>query len=393
MEANPPPTPSRVESDAAMLYGVPTAWGDLRTMDKELAQHELEGWFTTLHRRAEQLAQACLAEIESIHVLDGDSIVRLLVSSRHVSPAIGCTSPFWLPTGTDRYASWQRSLWGRRCKYYTGTLTLGLQAATPRTFDHNPTTFTESETLESETLERSFTDNITATLCSSFLPPTGGPVEVATSLDNRGDIANFQVTYLDPTLFSALFWSLNESLSNNDLLWQIIETELLSHTDNLTRVTKDNTADESTVWWALSALLAKKQNEFHLKADLAYEGHEGFTTLTKKLLLQHDVTKPVAPSNQRSLGEATAEIHDSTKTRLWLVKNWTDILRTWNRNGWNDSHTIRKQLLPLILQHLTILYEQDQQRRTIAAHMYLTGLALEVLVGLKPLMTDLFSDE
>lgn len=359
-------------------------------MTEPVTKHSLDGWRTALYARAEQIARACLAEVQGLDVFDGDSVLRLLVSSRAIAPTLGCSSPFWLPSGSDPFPRWQRTLWGRRCKHYAMSLTRGMQAAKPRNLEY--VEGDEEVRSVEENTECNFTTRITEVLRRDFLPPTGPNKEIATSLNNRGDIANFHVTYLDPTLFSALFWSLTDDVANIETIWDIIQREVIRHTDRLTRITKDNTCDESTVWWALAMMLERGEERFALKSnhngeERRFEGHRGFARLAKTLLMHHDVDEPVWPKGDRALGEATAEIHDDIRTRLMLIKNWTGLLKLAERRNWDHWSELKAKMLDVTRGHLAIL---SQKRREITSHMYRTGLALEVFTELESISSVLF---
>lgn len=287
---------------------------------------------------------------------DADELVRAIVSHNEIGPFVGAP-PGTAETlgGRTPYAEFLTHLWGRRCLYFFEQARAGLVVAvklSPRTrgFDAVPV-----EELEGilELLRGGFAKGLNI--------PDKEPI----------NLANHHVTYIDPVLFSALYLlhtarergiQLKPDQTRELLLTD--QQQVASYTRGGTDVAPD-LQDESTLWWGVVRLHRDMPDDFRVgKLD----GNGGVLQLLRVLVKRQD---PKFPSADIARREATFDMHNETRTRLWIVKNALYFL--------GADHGLPKDLASsltsLVYNHLV---KVSGKQREVGEHCYFAGLAMDV---------------
>ncbi|MEM7167241.1 MAG: alpha/beta fold hydrolase [Planctomycetota bacterium] len=194
-------------------------------------------------------------------------------------------------------------------------------------------------------------------------------------MQRGSDIANFLVTYLDPVLFSTLYYLVVHG-DDTDL-----EIALALVVDEMKNATKDGTTldiqrvvDEGTIWWGLRVLLDQFGGEFRLGRHVGYKGIAEVCSN----LMNGNRRSVICPSVEEATTEATPEIHVEEKTRLRVIQNCAEIAQALESEGGQDL--VAKKLWAFSAIQLDCLAGSD----VLEEHMYFVGLTLEVLGRLCP---------
>ncbi len=266
------------------------------------------------------------------------------------------------------YNEWCLHLWGRRIYSFLSIFTRGLLCAK-----------------ECESLLEHKVDNKTLSVLSkkcriledAFKPKPRifSPMQ---SLEERRDIANFHVTYLDPKLFSALmFWQKlkkhDQEVTNNKkerkLILEIIRREVSRYTKKGTKKI-ESLADESTLWWGIRTLIEETRDEFKIGN---YERYEGALQICLNLIESNTYGTPKYPDKNVVMTEATWEIHGEFRTRLLAAMNCVEILQCL-------PEKLQKKASPRFLSFIEeqILYAIKSPEKRFQ-HMYFLGVFLEAI--------------
>lgn len=276
-----------------------------------LPEKEIVNWHGRLLQEARQSADLCLKNFDDP---DAHENVRRLVSDTKVCELIGAPpNGIKLEDGhPGDYEQWLFNLWGRRCSYYLSSLIDGLNAA--KKIDQSQELDSLIKDLEVPKLK----------LAEHFKSWGYTQITPEASLKSRGDIANFHVTYLDPVLFSSLYY-LNrfrheEHLQNKtetiDKLWRLIKREVGVSTNRGNKMS-EHVIDESTVWWGFLELVNRDKEDFHLGR---FKRWNGVVNVCMNLIHSNN-RKIRCPQEDEKLREATPEIYGKIRTCTLVAKN------------------------------------------------------------------------
>jgi len=283
----------------------------------DLPQKEIADWHGRLLQKANQSADILL---NICGASDAHESVKKLVGDPKISALLGAPpNGIRLENGHHcDYERWLFNLWGRRCSYYLSSLIDGLIAAQKI----NQTSELKSLIKDLETPKKRLAEHFKSWVYAQVTPES--------SLIKRHDIANFHVTYLDPVLFSSLYYlnrfrndgHLQDKAKAMDKLWRLIKREV-SLSTNSGNKTSDQVLDESTVWWGFFELVERDQIDFHLGK---FERWKGVADICKNLM-NSNYGGLRFPLEAETLREATPEIYGQIRTRTLIAKNCLGLVR------------------------------------------------------------------
>lgn len=138
----------------------------------------------------------------------------------------------------------------------------------------------------------------------------------------RKDIIHAFKTYLDPMLFSTLFFYKTQKYlltKDKEIILEKIKTEIELYTDSGTHKLR-LLDDESTLWWGIKELLFARGEKFVCGS---LHGYGGLIELCRTIMKNGPINYPDLGSTYT---EATYEIHGEVRTNLYLIRNVADII-------------------------------------------------------------------
>jgi len=267
------------------------------------------------------------------------------------------------------YNEWCLHLWGRRIYSFLSIFTRGLYCAT------------ECENILDHKVDRKILKVLSkkCKILEDVFKPKPRTFNAMQSLEERGDIANFHITYLDPKLFSALmFWQRmkKQSRENDDnkkrlaIILGIIEREVSRYTRD-GQIKIKALADESTLWWGIRVLLEEKKNEFKIGRNK--KGYKGALQICLNLIESDKHEIPRYPEKNFVMTEATWEIHGEFRTRLLISMNCVQILQSLPSDLKEEACS---NFFPFIEEQILYAVKSPDN---IFQHIYFNGVFLEAI--------------
>lgn len=268
-------------------------------------------------------------------------------------------SPFQNSIETDRiYDKWLIDLWGRKLKYYIGSLEKGIIA------------YNDTNSLnEYSNKEKSKLDSVISNLVSCYTVQNGKE-SLLHSLNRRNDLNNHYHTYIDPHLFSALliYKTKKQSLGKNGL--KKLQVYLIKEIENAIDI--DNqmiyVCDVSTLWWGVACLAEIEKEQFSLFKG-KFIGFQGIADICK-IIINSSKDHLKSPDYNIAKIEETPEIYNEYRTRLFVIKNSLAIISVVKYD------VVYKLLIKNIIDNLNILMNNKDE---INSHIYFVGLTSEVI--------------
>ncbi len=261
------------------------------------------------------------------------------------------------------YDRWFRELWGRRCAYYMSIFSSGIRAGTKA--------FGNATSIRKELVE--IVAHQAKSLKSAYSRCNVRSLTPELSLKERGDIAPFHQTYLDPVLFSSLLMLAQHKMGDVDLstrsigiLQKNVVKELLLYTRNGESIIF-SIADESTIWWAISYLIKSIETN-QLVSGAESPSVQELLSICRTLIERRDI---LYPENVLALKEATPEIYGEIRTRMLIAKNCISILGDTSSDNFL---TASATLWPHLDEQLRVITRSEEY----LSHIYFLGLGLEL---------------
>ena len=274
----------------------------------------------------------------------------------------GGDAPITIIRGQKKYDIWMMELWGRRCSYYISQLSKGIK------FSNN--ILSNKERAESTAISNDL-ENVKNILNERFRIERNPRFSASISLDQRRDVANFHVTYLDPILFSSLYVLLSEGeyLTHDQkrFLYESINKEFSIYTNNGERKVGELIADESTIWWAFVEIVKRTGIDSFLIGK--NKGRDGAIKVCLNLINNNNT---IFPDRKMVLMEATPEIYGKTRTSMLLVKNAIEFVKLADLSPYESD---ADRIFDYINRQISYIFGCS----SIDEHAYLNGLYLESL--------------
>lgn len=254
-------------------------------------------------------------------------------------------------------------LWGRRLYSALSIFTRGLR----RAMELYPDTCNGKNTIN--TLSEKYT------ALEGDFKPINRRCSPKKSLEERGDLANFHLTYLDPKLYSALYvyYKLkNEPYPEKELLDIVIKTitkEVSLYTQEGLEI-GSSIVDDSTLWWGLEALI--EESEEGNTIDIGNrKGTNGLIDICSLLIPTGAGRSFRWPDKQEVMTEATPEIYGEFRTCALIAKNCANILPHVPKD-----HKSYKKMSRFLDKQISWLCGHIKNNLN---HLYFRGLFLETL--------------